>query len=120
MTATRRARILSASQTRRLNLARSATGLGVSWRFIVVFSIDFLYAVCMRNPKSSRLSAHKKQRKKMGRPATGHDPSVSVRIPAEILDQVAAWAQRYGCSRSTAIVVMIERGLTVPNGGPKK
>jgi len=56
----------------------------------------------------------------MGRPATGHDPSVSVRIPAEILDQVAAWAQRYGCSRSTAIVVMIERGLTVPNGGPKK
>ena len=59
----------------------------------------------------SRVSARKKSIKKMGRPATGHDPSVSVRIPQEVLDQVMSWAEKNDCSRSTAIVGLLELGL---------
>lgn len=51
----------------------------------------------------------------MGRPATGVDPAVTIRVPPDVLAQVLRWAKRYGYSRSTAIVVMIERGLTVPD-----
>ncbi len=52
----------------------------------------------------------------MGRPATGVDPSVSVRIPPDVLAEVLRWAKKHGgYNRSTAIVVMIERGLTVPD-----
>jgi hypothetical protein len=50
-------------------------------------------------------------KKKMGRPATGHDPSVSLRIPQAVLDQVMRWAEKNDHSRSTAIVGLIERGL---------
>jgi hypothetical protein len=56
------------------------------------------------------ISVHKKK-KGRGRPATGHDPSVTVRIPQRVLQQVLRWAERHGYNRSTAIVVMIERGL---------
>jgi hypothetical protein len=55
----------------------------------------------------------------MGRPATGHDPAVTVRIPAEILAQIEKWAKANKCTRSTAVVVMIERGLTVPDNEDK-
>jgi hypothetical protein len=47
----------------------------------------------------------------MGRPATGHDPSVSVRIPQGVLDRVMNWAKKNDYSRSIAIVGLIERGL---------
>jgi hypothetical protein len=56
------------------------------------------------------MSVHKKK-KGRGRPATGHDPSVTVRIPQPVLHQVLRWAERHGYNRSTAIVAMIERGL---------
>jgi hypothetical protein len=59
----------------------------------------------------SRVPARKKSKPKMGRPATGHDPSVSVRIPQEILDQVMRWAEKNNWSRSTAIVGLLEHGL---------
>jgi hypothetical protein len=50
-------------------------------------------------------------KKKMGRPATGHDPAVAARIPAETLAKLDAWAKANGCSRSAAVAVMVERGL---------
>jgi hypothetical protein len=56
----------------------------------------------------STLSVHKK---KMGRPATGHDEAVTVRIPADMLKQIEKWAKANKCSRSAAVVVMIGRGL---------
>jgi hypothetical protein len=65
----------------------------------------------MKAKKQSRHSVHKKPRKKMGRPATGHDPAVTVRIPQEVLDEVLRWAKKHGYSRSTAIAGLVERGL---------
>jgi hypothetical protein len=56
-------------------------------------------------------SKHTVHKKKMGRPATGHDPAVTVRIPAAMLAKVEKWAKANGCSRSTAVAAMVERGL---------
>jgi hypothetical protein len=56
-------------------------------------------------------SKHSVHKKKMGRPATGHDPAVTVRIPAEMLATVEKWAKANRCSRSAAVAVMVERGL---------
>jgi hypothetical protein len=56
----------------------------------------------------STLSVNKK---KMGRPATGHDPVMSARIPGEMIEAVEKWAADNGCSRSQAVAIMIEAGL---------
>jgi hypothetical protein len=56
----------------------------------------------------STLSVHKK---KMGRPATGHDPAVTVRIPADVLKEVQRWARASKLSRSAAIAALVKRGL---------
>jgi hypothetical protein len=61
--------------------------------------------------RSMAKSKHTVHKKKMGRPATGHDPAVTVRIPAETLAKVEKWAKANKCSRSTAVAVMVERGL---------
>src|SRR3984893_7700743 len=61
-----------------------------------------------------------KQRKKRrpGRPATGHDPIVPVRLPAKLVNDIDAWADVYrsereleGMTRSTAIRCLILLGL---------
>jgi hypothetical protein len=54
---------------------------------------------------------HPKKKKKIGRPATGRDPAVTVRIPQETLDAVTRWAKQHDYNRSTAIVDLVERGL---------
>ena len=77
----------------------------------LAFLSHFLYAVCMKQTKPSRLSARKKQKKKMGRPATGFDPSISVRVPQEVLDQIMRWAKENGYTRSVAVVGLLMRGL---------
>jgi hypothetical protein len=52
------------------------------------------------------------KRKKRGRPATGTDPFVGIRLPPEVIKAVEAWAVRNGQpSRSHAIRAMIERVL---------
>jgi hypothetical protein len=51
------------------------------------------------------------KKRKTGRPATGHDPAVTARIPAELLAKLEKWARTNHCSRSAAVAVMIERGL---------
>src|SRR5712675_3607388 len=58
------------------------------------------------------ISAHKKSR---GRPATGHDPSVSTRFPADVMVRIVAWAakQKDDPPRSEAIRRLVELGLTV-------
>lgn len=53
--------------------------------------------------------------KKRGRPATGRDPLVPVRLPPALLRSVESWASRYeGMSRSTALRCLIDLGLHVP------
>ena len=53
----------------------------------------------------------KKKFNRPGRPATGHDPVLTARIPAELLEKLEKWARANQCSRSAAVTVMIERGL---------
>jgi hypothetical protein len=60
---------------------------------------------------SGQLVGVYKKKRKPGRPATGHDPAVTVRIPAEMLAKVEKWAKSNQCSRSAAFAVMVERGL---------
>ena len=49
------------------------------------------------------------QKKKVGRPATGRDPAVTVRLP--LLREVEAWAASNDISRSEAIRRLVELGL---------
>jgi hypothetical protein len=52
------------------------------------------------------------RRKKRGRPATGVDPLVAVRLPPELIKAIDEWAKQSGeRSRSHAIRALIERGL---------
>jgi hypothetical protein len=67
-----------------------------------------MYTVSM---KQSTHSVHKKLKKKMGRPATGHDPAVTTRLPAEVLAAVEEWALANECKRAVAIARLVELGL---------
>ena len=51
--------------------------------------------------------------KKRGRPATGRDPFVGVRLPPFLISEIEKWAagQSAGLSRSEAIRRLIELGL---------
>jgi hypothetical protein len=58
------------------------------------------------------------KRKKRGRPPTGHDPVVPVRLPKKLLSDIDAWANVYrnkyelvGMTRSAAIRCLILLGL---------
>ena len=42
-----------------------------------------------------------------GRPATGTDPAVAVRLPPNVLAQVDRWAAEKGYTRSDAIRAMV-------------
>lgn len=50
-------------------------------------------------------------KKTRGRPATGKDPHVTARMPAELINQVEAWATSRGLGRSQAIRRLVEIGL---------
>jgi hypothetical protein len=53
-----------------------------------------------------------KHKKKRGRPATGHDPFVGIRLPADLLVQIAKWSEdNEAASRSEAIRRLVEIGL---------
>ncbi|UFX41725.1 ribbon-helix-helix domain-containing protein [Bradyrhizobium sp. 41S5] len=52
------------------------------------------------------------QKSKRGRPATGRDPLVSSRIPADTVAEVDAWAAERETTRSDAIRQLVELGLT--------
>lgn len=49
--------------------------------------------------------------KRRGRPATGRDPLISLRLPAYMISAVEAWARGKGLSRSEAVRQMIEQAL---------
>jgi hypothetical protein len=53
------------------------------------------------------------QKKKRGRPATGRDPMVSARIPAATIGAIDEWARRNETTRSGAIALLVELGLSV-------
>ncbi len=52
------------------------------------------------------------KQKKRGRPATGHDPFVGIRLPEMLLAAIAEWSERHGAgSRTEAIRRLVEIGL---------
>jgi hypothetical protein len=52
--------------------------------------------------------------KRLGRPATGRDPLVAVRLPEDLLAKVTRWANIYGMDRSAALRSLIDLGLQAP------
>jgi hypothetical protein len=52
-------------------------------------------------------------KKRRGRPATGKDPQVVVRMPAALIAEVDAWAATNDAIRSEAVRRLVELGLTV-------
>jgi hypothetical protein len=59
-------------------------------------------------------------KKKRGRPATGRDPLIALRMPPEERQAVEAWAAKQAdkLTLSKAIRALIERGLAAP--APRK
>ena len=59
--------------------------------------------------------------KKRGRPATGKDPLVGVRLPDAMIRQIDAWAKRQGvASRSDAIRRLIDQSLVTATQPPRR
>jgi Arc/MetJ-type ribon-helix-helix transcriptional regulator len=59
-------------------------------------------------------SVNKRRRKIRGRPATGQDPVVPVRLPSELIKKIDAWGNKQHKptqSRSEAIRSLVETGL---------
>jgi hypothetical protein len=53
--------------------------------------------------------------KKRGRPATGHDPVIAIRLPRELTDRIDEWMKISDApSRSEAVRRLIEVGLGRP------
>lgn len=50
-------------------------------------------------------------KKPRGRPVTGKDPHVIARMPAELINQVEAWAISHGLGRFEAMRRLVEIGL---------
>ena len=51
-------------------------------------------------------------KRKPGRPATGRDPLITLRIPEELASQIEEWCARYeGMDRSAALRILLHRGL---------
>jgi hypothetical protein len=49
--------------------------------------------------------------KRRGRPATGKDPLISLRVPPELKKAIEDWAKREKIKRSEAIRRFVEEGL---------
>jgi hypothetical protein len=63
----------------------------------------------------------KVHQKKRGRPATGRDPAVTVRISAPVLAAAQEWAKGEGIeSRSSAIARLVELGLQAKTSPRKR
>ena len=65
-----------------------------------------------------KLAMKQRKKRRPGRPATGHDPIIPVRLPAKLVKDIDAWADVYrsereleGMTRSTAIRCLILLGL---------
>jgi hypothetical protein len=50
-------------------------------------------------------------KKRRGRPATGKDPHIAARMPAQLIADVGAWAAANDTSRSDAFRRLVELGL---------
>src|SRR5262249_401070 len=53
-----------------------------------------------------------KRRRKRGRPRTGHDPMVGVRLPVATIKKLGKMAEALGCDRSTAIRWLLDEACS--------
>jgi Arc/MetJ-type ribon-helix-helix transcriptional regulator len=53
----------------------------------------------------------KVHQKKRGRPATGRDPAITVRLPSKVITDINRWASDNSVGRSEAIRRLLERAL---------
>jgi hypothetical protein len=61
------------------------------------------------------------RRKKPGRPATGCDPLVQVRMPVGVIEAIERWAAKFqDLDRSAAIRALVEPGLRAGRGAALK
>jgi len=58
-----------------------------------------------------------KRRRKPGRPRTGHDPPLTVRLPDAVIGRIGKWAAELGTNRSMIVRVLMEH---VTGYGPYK
>lgn len=56
-------------------------------------------------------SINDNQKRPRGRPATGTDPLVGVRMPNDMTKAVDQWAKKNGYNRASAIRHFVEEGL---------
>ena len=54
--------------------------------------------------------------KKRGRPATGKNPLLTIRAPAELIAAIDAWAGKEKVAKSEAVRQLIELGLKAKGG----
>jgi len=87
-------------------MALKDPSLGQGREFALPLGLSFWYTINM----AKLIKVHQKRR---GRPATGRDPAVTIRLPQEVLDAVEVWAseQRDVPARSPAIRRLVELGL---------
>ena len=64
----------------------------------------------MINEIAAKISAKQKKRRR-GRPATGTDPMIGLRLPKPQTTRLDRWAKVNGYTRSEAIRVLIDRGI---------
>ena len=60
----------------------------------------------------SRILAKRKKNKKRGRPATGTDPMIGLRLSKVETVRLDKWAKANGFTRSQAIRELISRGIS--------
>jgi hypothetical protein len=113
-------RLPTRSARSRCSGVRSSRSFRVSVCAILVllaFVLQFMYD---RYMAKSTISVTQKRRP--GRPATGHDPARSVRLSDEIIDRIEKWSMRQADKppRSEAIRRLVERGLAAEPIAPKR
>jgi hypothetical protein len=72
----------------------------------------FLHTITMK-------TADKKVKRPPGRPRTGIQPSISARVPKEMLEEIERWAEANLCTRSEATAMLLRRGLDA-KAAPKR
>jgi hypothetical protein len=71
----------------------------------LAFVLNFMYYLRMTE------SREKVMPKRLGRPATGRDPVMSLRMPPAVRAKAESWAKTRGLTLSKAIVSLVELGL---------
>jgi hypothetical protein len=71
--------------------------------------MDFRYLCLTQNCEERNMRKTKKQGR--GRPATGHDPTITIRLPVALRREIDRLAQKEGVTRSEMFRMLLERGM---------